>query len=63
MKKKTNYCLKCGKELSSSEIKLGNTKCENCIGKKAKKTKRVLQGLGALALVGIGIASAFNKNK
>ena len=40
------YCIKCGKPLSKSEIKNGVSKCENCLGKQAKKTKGILAGIG-----------------
>ena len=37
-KKEYENCNKCGKPLSKSEIKNGVSKCENCLGKQAKKT-------------------------
>ena len=40
-KKEYEKCIKCGKILSKSEIKKGASKCENCLGKQAKKTKGI----------------------
>ena len=45
-KKEYENCIKCGKPLSKSEIKNGVSKCENCLGKQAKKTKGILAGIG-----------------
>lgn len=39
-KKEYEKCIKCGKLLSKSEIKKGASKCENCLGKQAKKNQR-----------------------
>lgn len=50
-KKEYENCIKCGKPLSKSEIKNGVSKCENCLGKQAKKTK------GNLAVIGTGIGT------
>jgi DNA-directed RNA polymerase subunit RPC12/RpoP len=55
MKEKANYCMKCGKELSKSERKSNNTKCENCIGKQAKKTKGIMVGVGSVVGTALGI--------
>ncbi len=53
-KKEYEKCIKCGKPLSKIEIKKGVSKCENCLGKQAKKTKGILAGIGA----GIGTVAA-----
>lgn len=47
-KKEYENCIKCGKPLSKSEIKNGVSKCENCLGKQAKKTKGILAGIGTV---------------
>lgn len=57
MKKRINCCTKCGKELSNFEKKSGNTKCENCMGKQAKKTKNVLVGIGSFTGCIMGIVA------
>ena len=49
---KAFFC-NCGKELSREEIDCGKTKCENCIGKKASKVKKIIKGAtGVLSVVG-----------
>ena len=56
MKKNNNeYFCKCGKELSKEEIKSSKTKCENCIGKKASKVKKIVNGTTTIlgSIVGI----------
>ncbi len=54
-KRKYENCIKCGKPLSKSEIKKGVSKCENCLGKQAKKTKGILAGIGTVGTVVAGI--------
>ena len=54
-KKEYENCIKCGKPLSKSEIKKGVSKCENCLGKQAKKTKGILAGIGTVGTVVAGI--------
>ena len=54
-KKEYENCIKCGKPLSKSEIKKGVSKCENCLGKQAKKTKGILAGIGTVVTVVAGI--------
>ena len=54
-KKEYEICIKCGKPLSKSEIKNGVSKCENCLGKQAKKTKGILAGIGTVGTVVAGI--------
>jgi len=54
MKKKYDYCVKCGKELSSVEKEKGSKKCENCLGKKAKKTKGILSVIVSFFSIIIG---------
>ena len=66
-KKEYEKCIKCGKLLSKSEIKKGASKCENCLGKQAKKTKGILAGLGTgvgkVAGIVIFIATRGKKGK
>ena len=45
-KKEYKNCIKCGKSLSKSEIKKAASKCENCLGKQAKKVKGIFAGIG-----------------
>ena len=54
-KKEYENCNKCGKPLSKSEIKNGVSKCENCLGKQAKKTKGILAGIGTGVGTVVGI--------
>lgn len=66
-KRKYENCIKCGKLLSKNEIKNGVSKCENCLGKQAKKTKGILTVLGAgvslVTTVAIFIATKGKKGK
>ena len=58
MKKNNIKCLcECGKELSKEEIKNGKTKCENCIGKKARKAKKIMNGTIAVLGSVVGIVA------
>ena len=49
--KEIKTCTKCGKELSTEEVEKGATKCENCIGKDARKTKTIIAWVGSGAAV------------
>ena len=66
-KKEYEKCIKCGKTLSKSEIKKGASKCENCLGKQAKKIKGILAGIGTgvgtVAGIVIFIATRGKKGK
>lgn len=66
-KKKYENCIKCGKPLSKSEIKKGVSKCENCLGKMAKKIKVILTGIGTgvgtVASIAIFVATRGRKGK
>ncbi len=53
--RKDGFC-ECGKELSQEEIKNGKAKCENCIGKKAGKAKKIFNGVAAVFTSIAGIA-------
>ena len=57
MKKNNHECFcECGKELSKEEVRNGKTKCENCIGKKASKVKKILKGTTNVLIGVTGIA-------
>lgn len=62
-KNRINYFCKCGKELSQEEIKNGKTKCENCIGKKASKAKKIFNGATAVLSSIVGIAIVIKEIK
>ena len=62
-KKEYKFCLKCGKPLSNREIIKGVSKCENCLGKQAKKTKGILTKVGAVTVTGIIIFIATGGKK
>lgn len=68
MKKNNNeYFCECGKELSKEEVRNGKTKCENCIGKKASKIKKILKGttnvLVGIAGIAVFVATRGRKGK
>lgn len=57
--KKDGFC-ECGKELSQEEIKNGKIKCENCVGKKASKAKKIFNGVAVVVTSIVGIVLALS---
>ena len=55
IKKGYENCIKCGKPLSEREIKEGVPKCENCLGKQAKKTKDIFVGISVVVTAVTGV--------
>ena len=65
-KKEYENCIKCGKPLSKIEIKEGASKCENCLGKQAKKAKGIMgvgAGVGTLVSMLVFIVTRGKKGK
>ena len=54
-------------KLSKEEVRTGKTKCENCIGKKASKIKKILKGttnvLVGIAGIAVFVATRGRKGK
>ena len=66
-KKEYENCIECDKPLSKKEIKEGASRCENCLGKKAKKTKGILTCcvaiVGTVASIAIPIITGGKKGR